>query len=485
MKETSIKKSIIYNIIYQILLFLIPVIVTPYVFRVIGVQGIGIYSYTLSIQTFFSLFAALGTISYGKRQISRNRDDIKTRSKLFWEIESLTIITSVFCMLLWLIFMKIANQYETIYLILSLNLLTVMFDISWFYAGLEKFKIIVLSNSIFKIIGMILVFLFIKKPSDLNLYILLTCLTALFSNLTMWLYLRKYIIWVKIEFRNIFRHFNEILIYFIPTIATSIYTVFDKTLIGLISNKSSENGYYEAAIKVIHMLQAITFIPINNVLESRIAYLFKKNKLSEIRDRINKSIDYILLIGVGLSFGIMALANKFIIYYFGTSYKPAILLLQVMSPLIIIIGISNCLGAQYYTPAGLRKKSAVFIIIGSITNLILNLLLIPKFFSLGAAIATIIAELLITILYIKNSNNYITFKNLFKLCYKRIIAGSIMCFVIILLNKFIIYNLVDLLLEVICGILVYLISLIVLKDSIVNKYYDMIISRLRRNKDEY
>ena len=134
MKSTSIKKNIIYNTLYQILVILIPFISSPYVSRVLGATGVGIYSYTLSIQTYFSMFAALGTATYGMRKIARKRENEYDRSKLFWEIELLTIITTFICLILWMILIGISNEYKIFYIILTMNLFNTMFDISWFYA---------------------------------------------------------------------------------------------------------------------------------------------------------------------------------------------------------------------------------------------------------------------------------------------------------------------------------------------------------------
>ena len=154
----NIKKNIAYNTFYQILCLITPMITIPYVSRILGPDGVGIYSYTHSLVTYFVMFAALGTATYGAREISRNRENKKNVSKLFWEIELLTIFTSVICVLAWLLFSVIYSEYRPFMLILTLNIFATMFDISWLYTGLEKFKYTVSVNSIFKILGVIFSF---------------------------------------------------------------------------------------------------------------------------------------------------------------------------------------------------------------------------------------------------------------------------------------------------------------------------------------
>lgn len=467
MKKTSIKRNILYNTFYQILTLIIPFITAPYISRVIGASGIGAYSYTLSIQTYFSMFAALGTASYGIREISRNREDKYKRSKLFWEIELLTVITTFICLMFWGILIGLSSNYKIFYIILTMNLLNTMFDISWFYAGMEQFKYTIVQNSIFKILGVILLFIFIKEPNDVILYVAIMSISTLLGTISMWIYLPKFIQKVKIKELKIIPHFKETLVYFIPTIATSIYTVLDKTLIGVITGEAKENGYYEQATKIINMANAITFTSLNTVLSSRNSYLFTEKKEEEVKNKIKVSINYILFIGIGIIFGLISVTDKFVPLFFGTGYDKVVTLIKILSPLVIIIGISNCLGAQYYNPAGLRSKSAKFLIVGACVNLVLNLLFIPKLGSIGAAIATIIAELTITILYLIYCNGYCSIGQVFKCGWKKLVAGIVMFVVIYFVNDLNINNLQIMIIQIFVGILIYILTLLVLKDEFV------------------
>ena len=253
MSKASIKKNYLYNTFYQILTLITPLITAPYVSRIFGPSGIGIQSYTNSIVMYFTLFAALGTVTYGQREIAMHRDNKKETSKLFWEIECLSIMTTCICLLIWFTFVFLYKEYRPYFLVQTMTIVAVMFDISWFFGGFEQFKFIVIRNTIVKILGIGCLFIFIKEKSDLLLYIGLLAATGLLGNISMWTYLPRFL--VKIDFKKlkVMRHFKETLVYFIPTIASSIYTVLDKTMIGAITNNSSENGYYEQATKIVKM----------------------------------------------------------------------------------------------------------------------------------------------------------------------------------------------------------------------------------------
>ena len=467
--QPSLKKNIAISTIYQVLLIILPIITAPYVARVLGPDQSGIYDYTNSIQTYFAMFAALGTASYGAREIARVRNDIAMRSKLFWEIELMTVMTSTVCIIVWFIFIAFTPQYKVIYLVLTMGLFSTMFDISWFFAGMEQFKYTVTKNAACKLIGVVLMFLFVKKQDDLLLYIIIITASTMIGNLSMWLYVPRFT--EKVDFKTLqFRkHFHETLIYFVPSIATSVYTVLDRTLIGVITKNKAENGFYHYTMQIINMMKALTFSSLNMVLGSRIAYLFAEEKYDEIKERIKDSINYILFMGIGICFGLSGIAKRFVPIFLGPGYDRVVVMLMLMSPIVVIIGVSNCLGSQYYTPSGNRKLSAKFIIIGAIVNLILNLILIPRYWGYGAIVASLIAELVITVLYFRFCNGYLTADTIVREGWKKLAAGIAMFAVIKIIDRFIASDIIALLVEMAVGFSVYCIVIIALRDSFITQ----------------
>lgn len=466
--QPSLKKNYLYRIFYEVLILITPFITTPYVSRVLGADGIGDYSFSHSIITYFMLFGALGTAGYGAREIARARNDSKLSSKLFWEIELMTVFTTGICLLIWIGVIIFSEKYRYCYIALSPFLISTMFDISWYFTGLEKVKNIVIRNSIVRILGIILLFFLVREKNDLILYCVINSVTSLIGTLSMWLYLPKMLERVSFKELRFKHHFHETLIYFIPTIATSVYTVLDKTLIGIITGDSYQNGYYEQATKVINIVKSFVFVAVNSVMGARISYLFSENKISEIKSRILKSMDFIYFLAYGTVFGIVGIASRFVPLFFGAGYDEVVEILYCMVPLIVIIGTSNCLGSQYYTPSGQRKKSAKIIVMGAIINLILNIIMIPSCGVYGATIASVIAELFITICYVGFSNGYMSWNSLVHFSYKRILSGGIMYFLIVALGRclnFDQYFIVGI--QILSGGLVYFSILYLLNDSIV------------------
>lgn len=481
MNEPSVKKNYIYSLLYQILTMIIPFITAPYVARVLGADGVGTYSYTQSYMTYFTMIATLGTSSYGMREIARCRTDKEKYSKKFWEIELLTIFTTIVCLIAWGVLIIFSSKYQIYFIALVPTLLATMFDISWFYTGHEKIGYTVFWNALCKIGGVVCIFLFVTDKNDLVLYIFINSFMLMIGNLSMWVFLSKMLVKVnprEFRFRN---HFRETLIYFIPTIATSVYTVLDKTLIGIITKDDYQNGYYEQATKIINMAKTAVFVSVNTVMSARISYLFSENKISEIKARIEKSINFILMLGFAASFGIIAIASDFVPVFFGSGYDEVVKLLYWMAPLILIIGISNCLGSQYYTPAGLRAQSSKYIIIGSVTNLVINLILIPKLGATGAVIGSIIAELTISVLYFLNCDKYLTMMQILKCSYKRLVAGIIMIIAVKAIGTCILDRVLLVVVEIVTGALVYFICLFILKDVMIKEAFLMIKRKVKKN----
>lgn len=434
MKEVSIKKNYIYSTLYEILAVITPLITAPYTSRIFGADGVGIQSYTNSIVTYFTLFAALGVEAYGQREIARHRDSAHESSRIFWEIFLLTVCTTGICLVGWLILICSSDQYTPYYAVLTITLIATPFDISWFFGGHEQFKYIVLRNTFFRLAGIAVLFVFVHEPSDLLLYMALLATSGLLGNLSMWTYLPKFLVKINIHELKIQRHIKETIIYFVPTIASSVYTVLDKTMIGVLTGSEAENGYYEQATKVINIAKSLIF-SLNTVMSARMSYLFAKEKTDEMKQKLDQSFGFLMLLGVPMVLGIMGVSENFVPWFFGKGYEKTVNLLWILSPLIVIISISNCLGAQYLVPSGQRIRSTKGILLGAAVNFVCNLWMIPIWGASGAAVASVLAETTISVVYVHMSREFTSWGMIWKNLWKRLLSGGIMLFVVLLIGR--------------------------------------------------
>lgn len=468
MAKKSIAKNYIYNLIYQLLSIVLPLITTPYLSRVLGAEPIGIYGYTLSIVTYFVLFGSLGIAMYGQREIAYVQNDKIKRSCVFWEIIIVRAITMIISMVLFYLTFCIKGDYALYYRIFTLYIIANLLDISWLLQGLEEFKKTVIRNIIVKFLSLFLIFLYIKTPLDLWKYILIYVVAELLGNATMWMYLPKYIVKVKIKTLNLKRHIKPAIILFIPQIATQIYTVLDKTMVGLLTNDMNEVGYYEQAQKVVK--SALTILTAyGTVMASRISNCFAEKQDDKIRNNIKNSFKLICFLGIPIVFGMIGIAEKFVPWFYGEGYEKVVTLIIATSPIILLIGLSNIGGIQYLVPTGKQKEFTKSVTIGAISNVFLNIILIKLFKSTGAAIASTLSELIVCIVQYPYIKHIVNLKDLLKISYKFLISAIIMFIAIFLIQKQLDVSIINTIITIIIGLIIYLIMLLILKEEYLTK----------------
>lgn len=465
MKQESIIKNYGYKLIYQIITFMVPLVSTPYLSRVFGAEGIGVYSYTNALASYFILFAALGTEIYGAVEIAKVRDNKKILSSTFYGIVVVRFMTTSFSLVIWLIYTFLSNKYEIYYLVLSIQILAVSVDIAWFYEGLEKYKIIVLRNIIIRFLNLLFLFVFIKDKKDLALYIIALGLFTLLGNISLWSDLKGKFERVQISDLGVKRHIKGTIVYFIPTIATSVYTVLDKAMIGWITHSEQENGYYEQASTIVTLVKKVA-VTLPVVMRTRMTYLYVNNKIDELKEKLQISFNFISCIAIVLSFGLVGVAKQFVPWYFGEGYSEVVSLIYIKSPLILIIATSMCIGEECLTPSGQRGRSSKAIIIGSVCNFLLNILLIPLLGAQGAAIASVLAEALIMLLYINMGNEFMKFQTIWRCVWKKIMAAAVMLvFLLVVFDKAPAKWYITIF-QMLSGGIVYVLLLFIMKDSI-------------------
>lgn len=472
----SVKTNYIYNTIYQIIAIITPFVTTPYLSRVFGPNNIGIYSYLNSILTYFLLFAFLGINSYGKREIARYRDEPIKFSKTFWEIELLCIISSSICCALWFIYVLINPEFQLYNCILSIQIVSVAFDVSWLFSGLELFDKIMLRNIFARVVSLLLIFTTVNNEHDLWKLILILSLTPLICNVSLCIYAKHILKPTRIDFRNLRFHFLQTMIYFIPSIATTIYSVLDKTMIQLITKDFYINGCYDQAVKLCSIPIAL-LVAMDNVMGSRMSYLVYVDRKDEIRERITKSISFVGFLGTAMVFGLDAIIDKLVPWFWGSGFDDINILVKIYSPIILCIGLNNCLSEQYLTPKGKRKQTANIVIVGALLNLFLNFIFIPICGAIGASMTSVFSELFIAFAYIFMCRKFISFEIYYAKFKNNVIAGLILyIFVLYFTSQWTACYLTTLG-QIFIGGIVYLIVLFLLKDEFIIK---IILPEIRR-----
>lgn len=471
-------KNYIYNTAYQVLVIIVPLITTPYISRILHSDGVGVYSYTYTIAFAFSLFAGLGVNSYGQREIAYNQGSKEKMSSVFWELVILRTVMTLITVCLYVMLVVSYRKYSRYLIEQIFIIVAVLFDISWFFQGIENFKIVVIRNLIVKIVSVVLIFLLVKEEKDIDIYILINSLSILLSNIFFFINLPKYVEFVDLKKINILRHMRGTIQFFIPLIATQIYSQLDKIMLGVLLNDTMENGYYEQARKITAIIVAIV-TSLNNVLLSRISYLFINNEIEEIKRCFEESFKVMLFILIPILPGMFIMSDNFVIWFFGEEFIKVALLMKLSCILLVFMCLGNFVGVQFLAPTKKQNKMTFAYVTAAIVNFVFNIILIPKWKSEGALVASIVAESVscgIQWFYLFNSK--FRFKVLSGI-YKYLIAAGIMAFSIVGIRTFLdVKGMGQTIIEFAVGILVYISVLIVCKE----KNVMVIISHLRKRK---
>ena len=481
--KKSIIKNYLYNLIYEILILIIPLVTTPYLSRVLAAENIGIFSYTLSIATYFVLFGSLGVAMYGKREIAYLQEDRKKRSSTFYEILLMRFITLGISLIIFYFTFAIKGNYSMYFKILILEIIANAIDISWFFQGMEEFKKTVTRNIVVKIISTAFIFLLVKTKNDLIIYFIIYVLSNLLGNMSLWMYLPKYVDKIKFKNLSIVKHIKPTISLFIPQIAIQVYTVLDKTMLGRILGDMTEVGNYEQSQKIIKLSLTIV-TSLGTVIIPRIANTFANNNKDEIKRYMEKVFNFVWALGIPIMLGIMAISYKFVPWFLGKGFDKSKILLIVGAPLIMAIGLNSATGMQYLIPT---KKQNIFtksVIIGAVFNFCANLILIPIIKSVGAIVASVLAETIILFVQLIYIRKDFSLKLIYEKCPKYIFSGIVMLIITILVGHFLEASILTTFIQIGIGVITYFTLLIILKDELIYSLLNKYIKKAKGAKNE-
>lgn len=475
MTTNTVRKQIGFNYIfytlYQLLTLITPLITTPYVSRVLTADGIGKISYTHAIVQYVIVLFTFGTNIYANRKMAFLQGNKKEQSKLFGEILSIRAIMLLIGVCVYTLIIAIEKTNYVMMLVQGTYLLAEFINIDWLFSGNEDFKLTITRNFAIKILGILAVFLFVRDKQDVNLYAGILGLSIFLGNLSLWWYLPKYIEKINLDLSYAKNHIIGSMKLFMPQLAGTIYAYFDKIMLGLMTAADTENGYYEQTQKIIRLsLTVITALP--TVMLPRMANIFAKNEEEKLKDYLNMSLQFVFVLGIPIMCGIIAISDGIVGWFFGAGYEVVELLLKVLAPVVIFNSIYNVIGYQYFLATKKETKYTYIILVGSVTNVILNFVLIPDFASLGAIIGSVLAEAVVSMIMLFYIRKLLNKKFLCITILKTVIGGIIMGIVVWILNRIMGYGIVQTFTVILVGAVVYIITEIIAKETLIVKVFN-------------
>lgn len=384
------------NVVLTMSAFIFPLITFPYVSRVLGPDGTGKVSLALSWVTYFNLFAQLGIPTYGVRTCAKIRDDRAELTKVTQELLIINLVMGAISYALFFALMLVnpVMQHEkTLYIIMSSFILFNAIGMEWLYRGLEQYTYITIRSILFKLVGLIAMFFLIRAKQDYVIYGILTIFAGAASNVFNFFHAHKYIGMRPVGHYEFRRHFKAIGVFFAMSCATTIYTNLDFVMLGHMK-EDLDVGYYNASVRIKSILVSLV-TSLGTVLLPRSSYFVEHGLMEDFWRITKKALNFVLIVATPLTVYFMFFAKEGIFLLAGSQYQGAVLPMQIIMPTLIFIGFSNILGIQVLVPLGQEKVVLYSEVAGAVTDLIINLLLIPQYGAAGAAVGTLVAEMVV------------------------------------------------------------------------------------------
>ena len=395
-QKHSLKLNFVMNAILTMSSFIFPLISYPYVSRILLPEGTGKVSFATSLIAYFIMFAQLGIPTYGVRACSRVRDDRQALTRTAQELLIINLIMtalSYMALFLALLFVPRLRAERTLYLLVSLSMIFNTIGMEWLYKALEQYTYITVRSIVFKIVALIAMFVLIHSREDYVIYGGITILASSASGICNFVHARRFISLRPVGGYRFRPHLKAVAVFFAMACASTVYTNLDTVMLGFMTSDETV-GYYNAAVRIKSILVSIV-TSLGAVLLPRASYYVERGEMDRFRQITRKALNFVFLAAVPMMIYFMVFARQGIFLLSGENYAGAVRPMQWIMPTLLFIGLSNVLGIQILVPLNREKVVLWSIIAGAAVDVVLNVVLIPKYGASGAAAATSVAELVV------------------------------------------------------------------------------------------
>ena len=411
-KQVSIRKNFILNLLLRVTRVIIPLITFPYVSRILQPEGLGRVTFAESFTAYLLLIAQLGIPTYGIRACARARDDREKLSRTVHELVAINLMMSLLAYAILIICImkvpRIGNDWE-IFAVFSINIVMGAVGMDWMYEGLEQYSYITVRTLTLRLISVILIFLLIRSPAQAPLYAGIVVFSVSGPQLVNLVYARKYITFRPVGGYRLSPHVKAVFIFFLMAGVTAVYTSLDKVMLGFLAG-DTQVGYYSVAVKVKNVL-FLCISALVAVLLPRASYYVGKGRLEAQRMLSNKALNYAFIVSLSLALFFFLYAEEAVLFLSGKDYLPAVLPMKVIMPGVGLIGITNVFSTQVLIPIGKEKQVLSANVAGAVIDVLLNLLLIPRYGAAGAAAGTLAAEIIVFCTLLHYGRRYVDLRS--------------------------------------------------------------------------
>lgn len=482
-KEKSITKNSIYYAIYQALNVIFPFLTGMYVARILLPDAVGTVAYAQNIAQYFVIFAFLGIPTYGVREIAKVRNDREERSKVYSELLVINFIsTCIFSAVYLIVILSVTSFIENLplYLVTGSAIALNALNNSWLYEGMEEFRYISIRNIVFKAMCFLLLVLLVRGPENYIWYAAITVLGTAGNYVLNMAYAPKFVRF-GIKNLNLKRHMTSIMLLVVVNLAIELYSLVDVTMLGAMST-SKNVAYYSYASRInkifIQIINAFTV-----VIVPRIAFYYKEGRKEDFNRLLSKTLETIFVLGIPLVIGIQICASDAITLIYSSAFLPSANVFRILSWVLIISPVGYLLGSRVLLVTDHEKTMVLCVGIGAAVNVIGNAILIPRFVEYGAAIASVLSEIVVMVVYVNFGKKYFKISGESKNILKVVLASLVMGAYCLLVDRFIIGDtniriFLRLVVQVLGACVIYFGMLYVFKEPMVRMYSERLKKRI-------
>lgn len=465
-KETNkLFRNAIFNTIYKMMNVFFPLIISIYASHILKASGIGRVASAQNIVQYFVLIASLGIPNYGVREIAKRRNCNKQRNIVFSELFILNFISSIVSFLIYSIMVAFFMDNTLLNKIFGSVIILNIINVDWIYQGEEEYKYIAARSFIVKVFSILLLVLLVKSENDYIQYALVTIMAITGNNLYNIFHLRKLDISLIYKELNFSRHFKPIFILLGTTISIELYTLLDTTMLTILCTEE-QVGYYTVAMKIPKMI-IVAVTGVSGVLLPTLSRFYMEGNIYDCNLVIRKIVEVLFVFFIPAGIGIIILAPQIIEVLFGSSFRAAVITLQISALLIYTLGFSNLFGTQVLMTVGYEKGLLFSTIIGASVNVLLNILLIPLYAQNGAAFASVLSEGVVTAITYTQCKRFFQVNISSKIVSATLFSGGMMSIFCVFCSNYIHNTIIALFVGVGGGIIVYILFNLLTKNPLI------------------
>lgn len=395
--------------------YISPLVLIPYLIRVIGAENYGIYIFSWTFIFYFVYLVNYGFDFSATKQIAINKFDNEKISEIFSSVIIIRFTISIFSIIgivASVNFIPFLIPYKNI----IINGIGIVIGIAlfptWLYQGMEEMKFITLVNIITRLLPLSLIFIFIKKPNQFENIILIQSIGYILGGLFSIIFgLKHYNINFKMPlFNAIMYQIKGGWTLFLSTIGMTLYRESNIFILGVSTGNYTLIGYYSMADKIIRFAQTIA-LPIAQSLFPFFGRNFNLDRENTFAKMTKIGRIYFLLLSV-ITVGIFIFIKPSLEIYLGGKYPEVLLNIYIMLPIVIISGFNYLYGIVGLVNLGYQKAFTLFVFLVGLTNIGLCIVLSKGILKeKGASISLLVAECLLCIIVITYYNYKIIKKN--------------------------------------------------------------------------